>query len=577
MSIRVPKYSATADVGRSDSMGREINIHAIRELEKQIEEATGNVIQLKRARNSLLNISTRVPPEILGSVFRWNVIPKEDCPDFCGLRRGSYNFVLVCHHWFEVASHTPELWSFWGNTLEQWSRRYKTSGTSPVDLTLNSRLTVGSHVFFDGPLREAVRDRAARGLIRSVHFQNRRTKLLTSILPLLIPDGEGIPSSSIESIRLEYVDVSDFFVRCRFPKLWYLHLSRGIKIPSWECLGLHTTALTTLHLEIREISNVLTTRQLLSVLAPNPRLQNLTLRKYAIPHDNGGGSTLQVPLCHLKNLSLDGVFGPIFQLLHRLEHPDKMDEIVLTVSGCTAEDTLGTLGPYLRDYLQRDGRFRGGLGIFVRSLTHSVSVRATTISSDKAPRQKVASATFTAILGEDLPSDPAVNKLCIDFIAYTPREQVVYFGGDLSMVVVRGTVPAMPKIQEVHLTGALLSNRFLQPDPAGPLAGTKLLPSLRHLHLEDTILNDDDWSPLIHYLSHQTSGGQAISLTLSGWPVHICTSVVTCIEGLVHELILDLSPSEDYPFRSSKYLHTCKSCNLLPSVEDEGGVAGGKW
>jgi len=102
-------------------MGPEINIDSILALEKQIEEGLGDVIQLKRSRNSLLNISTRVPPELLGQVFRWNAIPAGDCGE---VRRGSYNFLLVCHHWFEVASGTPELWAYWGNTLDLWSQRY---------------------------------------------------------------------------------------------------------------------------------------------------------------------------------------------------------------------------------------------------------------------------------------------------------------------------------------------------------------------------------------------------------------------------------------------------------------------
>ena len=93
-------------------MGLKINAHSIQVLEKRIEEGTGDVIQLKRTRNSLLNISTRVPPEILGSIFRWNVLPDGGYPDIGGLRYGSYNFLPVCHHWFEVASQTPELWSF---------------------------------------------------------------------------------------------------------------------------------------------------------------------------------------------------------------------------------------------------------------------------------------------------------------------------------------------------------------------------------------------------------------------------------------------------------------------------------
>ncbi|KAF9782942.1 hypothetical protein BJ322DRAFT_1143350, partial [Thelephora terrestris] len=117
----------------SSTMGPETNISSILALEKQIEEGAGDVIQLKRARNSLLNIS-RMPPEILGDVFRWNIIPTGD---FKGIQNGSYNFLLVCHHWFEVASKTPELWSFWGNTIYQWSRRYQRSGVNaPVDLAL---------------------------------------------------------------------------------------------------------------------------------------------------------------------------------------------------------------------------------------------------------------------------------------------------------------------------------------------------------------------------------------------------------------------------------------------------------
>jgi len=545
-------------------MGHEINIHSIRDLEKQIEEGTGDLIQLKRTRNSLLNISIRAPPEILGAIFSWNAIPEGGFLDFGGLQRGAYNFLLVCHHWFEVASHTPELWSFWGNTLRQWSRRHRCSETAPVDLVLRVYYSVDLRASFNGPLRDAIRDRAARGTVRSVHLQNADKTLLASILSLLIPDGEDIRSSSLESISLRYADVSDLFSRCRFPKLWRLHLSNGIEISSWDYLSLHTTALTTLHLTIGEFSRGPTTHQLLSILASNPRLQDLTLSGYAIPRDNGNGSALHVQLRHLKRLSLIGPFHPVFQLLRRLIHPERVD-IVLSVSSCTVGDTLGTLGPYLQDYLQRDGRFRDGLGIVVYPLTYSISVQVSAISSTKGPTQKATFATVIAAFGNGL-SSPTIDKLCVDLVAYTPREQVLYLKGNLSMDVMRETVPAMPKIQELHLTGSFLSDGFLQPDPAGSLAGTKLLPSLRRLHLEDTTVDDDDWSPLLSYLSHQTSGGQAISLRLSGGPTHICENVEIGIEGLVQEFTLDLPLNEDSPF------YYCSVC------EEKADMTGGhRW
>ena len=87
----------------------EINLDSILALEKQIEHER-TVIRLKHTWNSLLNISTLLPPEILGNIFCWNIIPDGD---FGGLSKGLYNFLLVCHHWFKAASHTPELWCSW--------------------------------------------------------------------------------------------------------------------------------------------------------------------------------------------------------------------------------------------------------------------------------------------------------------------------------------------------------------------------------------------------------------------------------------------------------------------------------
>jgi len=359
------------------------------------------------------------------------------------------------------------------------------------------------------------------------------------------------------------VDASDFFTRCRFPKLWYLHLSRGIKISSWECLGSHTTALTTLHLEIEETSRDPTTSQMLSILASNPRLQNLTLN-YTIPHDDGGRSAFRVPLHYLKKLSLRGVFRHVFRLLHRLDHPETVDEMTLFVSGCTVEDIMVTFGPYVRDYLRRDRRVQDGFGISVDFAGPCVSIQA---SNGGGPTWGAAFATFTAMYQEILPRR-AVKKLQVDFVAFAPREQVVRFRGAMRMEILRKIVPTMPGIKELHLTDAVLTYGFLQPDSDGPLAGAKLLPSLRLLHLEDLRVDYDDWSPLLPYLVHQTSGGQVVSLTLSGKDVHICTYCTVSVDevkALVDELILDLPVYED-----------CRLVISIYSARMGSGSGGGK-
>ena len=519
-------------------MGREINIDRIRDLDKQIEEGAGDMVELKRTRNSLLNISTIVPPEILGSIFRWNLTSETGFPPTNGYPEGTYNFLLVCHHWFEVASHTPELWGFWGCTLKEWSQWYKRSGTTPVDLMLSAYYPDSPEVLNE-PLQDILRDRAACNLVRSLHLLVEERPLVTSILSTLTPDDEDVQCSGIESIVLRCVDVSEFFARHRFPKLWHLNLSTGVTISSWEDIGLHTTALTNLSLTIEDISHVLTTPQLLSILASNPRLQRLTLSGNMIPRDREDGSTVPVPLRHLKKLSLNGEFHPVFQLLRWLDHPETIYEMNLYVSRCTVEDISRTLGPYVRDYTRRDERFRDELAIHAISARDSVLIQASTISGVAEPIRKVGFAKFTATLQGNLHRSE-VDKLSIDLVAHTPREHVVYFHGNMGTDAVRKTVAAMPNLQELHLIDPVLVGGFLQPDWSGPLANKKLLPSLRCLCLENPVLSGEDWNPVISYLTHQTSGGQGISLTISGPGQHICENWVWKMRPLVEELVIDM-------------------------------------
>ena len=112
---------------------REPNIHSIRALDKQIEEGRGDMVKLRRTRNSLLNISTCVPPEILGEIFVWSLAREAGTSlhsqHFEGLRRGSYNFLLVCHHWFEV---------------DPAPRKFGASGGTPCRIGRNATTVQGS-------------------------------------------------------------------------------------------------------------------------------------------------------------------------------------------------------------------------------------------------------------------------------------------------------------------------------------------------------------------------------------------------------------------------------------------------
>ena len=527
-------------------MGHEANIHSIRALDRQIAEGKGDVIKLKRARNSLLNISTRVPPEILGYIFVWS-LAKEECLSldspllFEGIRKGSYAFLLVCHHWFEVASRTPELWGFWGNTLQDWRKRHHRSRYAPLDLVLCGK-HCDIHESFDRVLQDAVRDRALQGAIRQVHLRSHDAGTLTSIISSLTPGDGGSQNENVESLVLQndglsFVDVSEFFSRSLLPKLRLLELTGNLRLSSWDCLS-RTTLLTTLSLDISEISPSisLTASRLFSVLASNPNLQQLILIDLAVPHIDDE-SAPPVPLRNLNLLSLTGVFRRVFALLRQLGIPEALDSMYLSGFDCTMEEVNKTLVPYIRNHYQRDPRFQETLGVCSFSSPGSISVSVNAIANHEvAPTAKPPTAAFTVVLA-DLAPPSTLEQLLIDLIELIPREHVVSFNANalLYMKPPEELFLMMPSVRTLYLSGVEVSKGFLQPNPGGPHPNMKLLPLLQALHLEDVTLTDGDWSHLTTYLAHQTSDGQTISLQVFGDSPYMSPEVVDEIRGLVEE------------------------------------------
>ena len=258
-------------------MDREAKLDSIRDLEKQIQDHERAIIQLKRARNSLLNVSTHLPPEILGDVFLSNVIPDRD---FSGLAEGSYNFVLVCHHWYNVALRPPELWSSWGNTIRDWSRRYARCGSVPLDLVLS--VSGYSSYVLDDTLCNALQDHAVRDLIQRVHIRGTGARDIDSAISSVVTEGEETRSNTMESFMLlnSGALVVDFFSRYRLPKLKRFRL-KGCNISSWDLMSTRITSLTTLSLLTSSILPTPTLPHLLLILSANPNLQQLMLTSYS--------------------------------------------------------------------------------------------------------------------------------------------------------------------------------------------------------------------------------------------------------------------------------------------------------
>ena len=540
------KVLAIADSDPASKMNSELNNDSILALDGQIAEGAADFIQLKRARNSLLNVM-RIPPEILGRIFRFAIIVKKKHPDFPGIQKGSYNFFLVCYHWNQVARGTPELWYSWGNNLEDWKRSCSRPGIIALDLVLDSGFKHGDDTSsFDETLQAALRDHASRDVIRKVHLRSANLELIVSIISSLTPENEVVRQSSMESIILLNVNASNFFARQHFPKLRNLTLT-GCQNPPLVHLASHTTALVNLTLSdnANTLTSTFTTSQVVSLLAANPSIRTLDLRLRVIHEDRKRGPRDTVPLRHLEKLSLEGKADRIFSILYQLELPTTMDQTSLTLSDCTLEDIRQVIGPYFSNYLHRDPRFGDRLGLSFNFTLDSVWVSVNALgvgyhTPDLVTLLCPPQVWLSMSLSQNTPPEGR-RRMFTDVLPTLPKERIVYF--ETETLEFEEILVTMPNIEFLHLIRAGVSNGFLQSK------NEKLLPSLRRLYLQDAVAANDDWEPLVHYITDQTSGGQSVSLNVFGdsGEVHICSWAVKQLQGLVEELIYLPDPDYECP------------------------------
>ena len=507
-------------------MDHEKNANSIRELDKQIGELERTIAQLKQTRNSLLNITTLIPPEILGKIF-------------CLSQTTSYNFLFVCHHLFEVASHTPELWSSWGKTLRDWERRYACFGIGPLDFELEHTRWQGQ---LDGPLLDTVRDRAARDLIRQISLKSDDPDLLNSIISAITVDGLGLRMESFtvhnDSDGESTVDLSDLFLRHRLPALRCLRLSGRCQISSWDCLGSRTTGLTTLSLKIEKTSSTPNTSQLLSILSSNPNLQHLELPRGMVPDCDG--STLRVSLPSLKRLQLKGHSRTVLGLLNMLELPDKMDEVRFFLDECSRSDLSQTLGQYLGALIRRRGSFQEGLGLRI----HPGESRFHIFAGDVTELHGSIQVDWFAVVGvaitDGMPQGEEAGQLCSTLIERLPLNEAVLLQTTIPVLTLEGPCVAMSNLVRLRLEynygPALSTTRHF-----GEFrAHSEPFPSLRYLWICPHVLDPEDWDPFVAFLSRRASVGKRIvSLVMETWPDIPIEEEEEKIRNLVEDLKIE--------------------------------------
>lgn len=513
---------------RCSVLGGEMNTSSIRALDERIRAYEAAIVRPKRARNSLLNVS-KLPPEILGDIFRWNVALKED---FGGLEKGSHNFLLVCHHWFEVASCTPEVWSFWGNNLQDWKKRHRRYPTARLDLVLNGEEFPNGAL--DDSLRNAIQDRARRDTVRSIHLFSNDSNLLGSIVSPLTIKREEIQPCNVESVVLwgqdgkGSADVSDFFIHRQFPKLRRLELGH-CTISSWDLLTSRTSALTTLVLGFSPPSPTPTMSQLLSILGSNPSLREISLFAGAIP-DDGGHSSSRVWLPHLKDVVLMGNSRYLFRLLRSLDYPRNMDRVAVIVTDCTIGDVSEVIGPCLWEYL----RFRGrspGLGLHLSSKDH-IELHVGDVHGSNSPASGTEMDEFVEIIikMDTFLSSDDLKKTALNLISHIPQEEVVYLQVDGDPIPMEDVPIHFPSLRTLRFKRMALQTAF----PHQILGVDRyIFPSLKRVALDRVHAYRGDWSPLENFLACQASSGSRLETLRVDHSDPMSREVEKNIKGLV--------------------------------------------
>jgi hypothetical protein len=273
----------------------------------------------------------------------------------------------------------------------------------------------------------------------------------------------------------------------------------------------------------------LTSSQALSIICSSPSLREITLTGPEVADDDLWKSS-RVILANLRKLDLTGPLRPIFTLLHQIDLPRNMDDLLLELSDVTVDDVSGIIGPYLRDYLQRRRSPESGLGLEL-SYCHGYPkfVVGDTGRGGVPPSATEWTDNSVTIFFGDLKSDSL-----LDLATYVPPEAITHLRVHNVSISTAVLSAKFPYVREINFLKIPLDVLFSNLDQ------DKMFPHLQRLCIAFDRYNKcpSDGGLLKTFLDHLESFGNRLDRLELLESDHIDPRVKEEIRGMVRELIL---------------------------------------
>lgn len=310
----------------------------------------------KTTHNSRLPVF-RIPPEVLEAIFLRLLETIRAGSPHGTAESGSFAFLFVCRHWYEVAVNAQNLWCHWDSKAERWTTFLDRSKRAPLHLR-----------FFSNVARDLDNKtvKAAGEMFQSLEVQSRFIDVdfrgaryfVNMYLRLSKTWSRPEYPSPLKSLRLRPADdqlairdtsqtpviiPSHYWLKL-FPELDELEL-RDCRC-DWDAPIFFTSSLRRLVIVSRDPLHNPKMPQIESMIYHNRALDHLEL---SAPVGCQPSQTLSPPLPFLRTLGVSGALPDAINLLRHLNPPRTLERLDLAL----ITDSFGELdfgGPFLRGF-----------------------------------------------------------------------------------------------------------------------------------------------------------------------------------------------------------------------------------